>query len=77
MMMCETFEGVRELTFDEIDMVGGAVNWTDVGGGIAAYGGATMALLAISGPIGWGLGAAYLVTCAGAGMMIGSGLAQP
>ncbi|EJN94348.1 bacteriocin-type signal sequence [Streptococcus ratti] len=43
--------------------------------GVATYGAATMGLCAVSGPIGWGLGGAYLLTCAAAGGMIGYGAA--
>ncbi|MFC3932632.1 bacteriocin-type signal sequence [Streptococcus dentapri] len=43
--------------------------------GVATYGAATMGICAVSGSICWGLGVAYLLTCAAAGGMIGYGAA--
>lgn len=65
--------GIQELSFAEIDLIA-AGDAQEVANGVAVYGGATMALLMFTGPVGWGIGAAYLVTCAAAGVMIGEGL---
>ena len=43
--------------------------------GAATYGGATMAFLSLTGPVGWGVAGAYLATSAVAGAMIGYGAA--
>ena len=48
----------------------GGVNSDRVFGGTTVYLGATMALCATTGPIGWGVGAAYLATCAASGAYI-------
>ncbi|WP_165210087.1 hypothetical protein [Streptococcus tangpeifui] len=41
----------------------------------AIAGGATMAFLSLTGPVGWGVACAYLATSAVAGAMIGYGAA--
>ena len=38
--------------------------------GATVYGDATMAVCMATGPIGWGVGAAYLTTCAASGAYI-------
>ena len=63
------------LSCDEMFAVDGGINWDRIFGGVTVYLGATMALLAITSPIGWGMGAAYLATCACSGAYIGYGFA--
>jgi len=63
------------LTFDELMEIDGGANWDRVFGGTTVYLGATMALCAMTGPIGWGVAITYWATCAAAGAYIGYGLA--
>ena len=58
----------------ELFAVDGGVNWDRVFGGSVAYLAATAGLCALSGPIGWGVAACYLATCAASGAYIGYGL---
>lgn len=53
----------------------GGVNWDRVFGGTTVYLGATMALCATTGPIGWGA-VAYWGLSAASGAYIGYGLAS-
>ena len=66
--------GFSELSYSEAMETDGGVNWDRVFGGTTVYLGATMAICAMSGPIGWGVGATYLATCAASGAYIGYGL---
>ncbi|AMF86526.1 hypothetical protein D3854_08220 [Streptococcus mutans] len=50
--------------------VEGGVNWERVFAGATVYGDATMAVCMATGPIGWGVGVAYLTTCAASGAYI-------
>ena len=63
------------LSFEDALSIDGGINWDRVFGGTTVYLGATMAICAMTGPIGWGVAATYLATCAAAGAYIGYGLA--
>ena len=71
---------VRELSFDEIDMVSGAVNWEKVATGAAIVGGALLgaATLPVSAPIVVAVAAVGGASLAGAagGYLIGKGIVE-
>ena len=67
------FPELADLSDDELQLIDGGADWGWIGSGIVAYGGATIAILSLSNPITAGIGAAYLLTCAGSGLMIAWG----
>ena len=69
----------KELSLDEMEMVNGGINWDRVAGiswgcGTFAAAIASVTVVAISGPIGWGIAAAAVGGAAVAGAAVGGGI---
>jgi hypothetical protein len=67
--------GFMELTEDDLMVVDGGVNWDRVYAGFVTYAGATLAIAAMSEPIGWVAAGAYLGICAASGAYMEYGFA--
>lgn len=66
--------GFSELGDAELMGIDGGINWDRIFAGGTVYLGATMALISMTGPIGLGVGATYLLICAASGAYIGYGI---